>query len=174
MRSVVWTLWRLGMKRRPHAPSIYSDLKSVYGDLVDDGLKEHKGLTQTLTADPARQLDPLDGYVLSYCKLWLRSRDSALAVDHFEAEINLLVGLLLPLWGAAAIFFPAQGASWGLGALGVALIANLAIVSLVRDRQRDELFQAVKHFRFAQWFSERTQPVAATGRKPQSEPTGEE
>lgn len=94
-----------------------------------------------------------DFYIREYCKLWLRTRAPALSTDGMEAEINMIIGFVIPVFLGivpSLAFLPSRF-GW-LAAIGAALVCLLIgarlffNINAVRCQETEE---AVANFLFA-------------------------
>lgn len=93
-------------------------------------------------------------WVREYCKLWLRIHQPALAIDHMEAGINLLVALFAPL--ALGVWVAISWLGLAIGGVILAsalLICALGVIPLANHMRRHETWTAIRNFVLAQWFS---------------------
>jgi hypothetical protein len=177
-RSITWSIWSFFNRRRPFltGQGIIEDLAYVYGydavrKIVDAYPALRAGICrvdqnwneidereiekdQAVTApenELRRTFDPPHRYLLSFCKLWLASKQPVFSIDQFENEINVLLVLVIPVWLTPGIALRAGGLDWFGVVFALALGTTAVIFWLTHLKQRDELFQAVKHLLFAQW-----------------------
>jgi hypothetical protein len=104
--AATWVVW-LGLRHlapQAHGGALVAATQDAYGDeAVRTALAQHPGLRSALhMRGAAWSIESPDSFVLGYCKSWLRMHASSMAVDHFEAEINLLLGLVIPTGLAGA------------------------------------------------------------------------
>lgn len=108
-------------------------LRAVFGpETVESALIRHS-LSGSLK-EPSKLTDEEVDYIFVYCKVWLRSREPSLNVDHLEVEINLYLGLIPSIavaWFALARFLAAWELSNPSVGTVVLLVVSLAVSSWI-------------------------------------------
>jgi hypothetical protein len=90
-----------------------------------------KGELQIALSNRPKLPRPPEFYIREYCKLWLRAKAPSLATDDMEAEINIVMGLVLPIALASLTAFVVVDKVYGI------LLACLCFVfALFLDRWR--------------------------------------
>lgn len=176
-RSISWAIWSYFNRRPPFLPAsgVLRDLRDIYGSEAVNtqferflpvragvALLEGTEGSDAPRGHQSRTFDPPHRYLLSYCKLWLQSHHPIFAPDHFEGEINILLALLVPIWVTNALGARAGG-FWILVTVCATGMASVVLFWFTHLKQRDELFQAVKHFLFAQWLDPNEHPRSTSG-----------
>lgn len=157
-RNTAWFGWANVLNRWARFSTkrgLLDDVNTFYSvPQVQAVLDKHPALSASLTHSPKSDreaFDPPHRYPLAYCKLWLIRYAPEFSVRHFEPEINLLVGLLIPILGLAFVATRAAGFVWGAVAFVFAIAVDCVFLFFVHRRQREELFQALSHFLIAHW-----------------------
>jgi hypothetical protein len=146
-------------KRFPNGPEVRSRFEAEHGpEEVERALAPHPALRNALDK---KDHDPF----FQYAKLWLRHRRPQLAVEHHEAEINFLIAIQVPLFFAAFVALRQAGLVWFFVALSAALVLIGILFLKALNRSRDETFDVMRNFLFAQWYGE------AGGAQTRSAPT---
>jgi hypothetical protein len=135
-------------KRFPGGPEVRSRFEREHGTQeVERALEQHPALRYALRRTDH---DPF----FQYAKLWLRHCRPQLAVEHHEAEINFLVAIQAPLFVAAFVVWRQVGLFAFFVALASALLLAVVLISKALNRSRDESFDVMRNFLFAQWYAE--------------------
>jgi hypothetical protein len=152
-------------RRFPTGPEVRERFVSEHGaEEVERALGGHPALEYALRK---RAHDPF----FQYAKLWLRHCRPQLAVEHHEAEINFLVAIQAPLLAAAFVVWRQVGLNAFFLALVLVLILAGILIRKAMNRSRDESFDVMRNFLFAQWYAESGRP-AATPPTPTAAPEG--
>lgn len=155
--STAWLRRRWRPTRR--VSRILKQLRIVYGARqVDNVIARHKVFRLVRHENDFAEQDlprPPDFYIREYCKLWLRTMVPALSTEYMEVEINLAIGLVIPIFLAVIpcmVFLPNL---FGpvvtvITAVAIGLIAFRMLYSIngVRCQETEE---AVLNFLFAHW-----------------------
>ena len=147
-RTLAFSLYRR-MSGFTDGAALVGSLRNTFGEShVERAIEVHPPLRVALGKKSS-------GEIVAYAKLWLRERRPILAVDHFEYEINFLVGLAPPL-----VLLPVIAArlatewSWRVSVLAALPGFAFAWLALMRAVQlgTHESHDVVRNLIFAQWF----------------------
>jgi len=148
-RMLAWFLFNLYRKTRfPSGITVRQRFVDEHGEpAVARALAAHDALRHAL------QGQEHDAF-FQYAKLWLRQTRPQLAVEHHESEINFLVAIEGPLLGAAFVAWRQAGWIWSLPALATACSLMFLLFRKGLARSKDETFDVMRNFLFAQWYAE--------------------
>jgi hypothetical protein len=147
-RMLAWFAFeRLRKTRFPSGAEVRRRFVDEHGaEPVERALAGHDALRHALAGTTH------DAF-FQYAKLWLRQNRPQLAVEQHEAEINFLVSIQVPLLLAVAVAWR-HGAIPGVVALLVAPALMVFLGRKALGRSRDETFDVMRNFLFAQWYAE--------------------
>lgn len=159
-------LWlRKGWRPKRRLPAIYADVCRVHGsDKVDAVTANYPVFRLATGGTDSTSLPRMpESYVREYCKQWLRLRAPSLNTEGMEIEINMVMGLVLPV-ALASIVFLSFLSGWLSFALAAASVAAAAFLMYRITWARDiETEQAMTNFLFAHWEGLATMPAATRG-----------
>ncbi len=144
-------LWT-GMRPTRGLDRILDQIRAVHGSEVDKVLSRYAIFERATDPAIARRLPRRsESYVREFCKLWLSVKAPNLSTEGIEIEINMDLGLVLPLLLAGFIFvFLVGGAPaviLGLILFGFALL-RLYRITWARNIETE---LAIFNFVFAHW-----------------------
>lgn len=153
--AATWVCWFFVRHLIPHpnGAALYGSVRRLSGvPQVRAVLARHPALEKALNS-PIRKwaIDTPDKFVLEYCKGWLRKESPTSGVDHFELEINLLLGLVIPV-ALGGFFAVHTGVPIYVG-LPAAAIIIVGLGAAAMHRQRQELRHALRNFMFEQFYA---------------------
>ncbi len=169
MRDIAFALSDLWL-HRGWPPSrglarIFRQIRFVYGrDKVDEvGRSYHVFKLAYGELDTSNLPRQDDSYVREFCKEWLKLNLPNLNTEGLEIEINMVIGLILPIALASMVFIAYL--AWPLASLFTAMSLAAAIFMMYRIiRARDiETEQAIVNFLFVHWEKESPQQIPPPG-----------
>jgi hypothetical protein len=134
---------------------IFAEIRRVYGpDKVDEvaakyevfRLASGKGSAPTLPRPP-------ENYVREFCKDWLRVKVPSLHTEGLEVEINMVLGLVLPVALASIIAISVIGGVVGMIFALVAAGAAVFMMYRITWARNIETEHAIINFLLAHWES---------------------
>jgi len=132
---------------------IFEQIRMLYGNEQVDGIARKHAVFRLAYGelDVSRLARSPESYVREYCKQWLRLRAPTLNTEGLEIEINMVMGLVLPVALAAAVF-PLMNKNVLGGALAIAsLLAAIFMMYRITWARNIETEQAIVNFLFAHW-----------------------
>jgi hypothetical protein len=143
---------RKGWPPTRRLPSIYLQIRDVYGAEHVDPLTRRYPVFRLANGelDPSSLPRLPDTYVREFCKQWLRLKAPGLNTEGLEVEINMVLGLVMPV-ALSAFVLPAFLNAW----LGKAILALLSLAAAafmmyrVNWARTIETEQAITNFLFA-------------------------
>jgi hypothetical protein len=132
---------------------IYKQIRIVYGEKkVDDVVRDYGVFVLvSATGSTARLPRMPESYVREFCKQWLRVNAPILNTEGLEIEINMLMGLVVPmaLFSTVAVCFVGGWLGIALAALSIA--AAVFMMYRINWARNIETEQAIVNFLFAHW-----------------------
>jgi hypothetical protein len=156
-RDISFALSDLWLRRAwpPARPlsKIFEQIKLLYGDeQVNAIVRKHSVFRLAYSEiDVSRLARAPDSYVREYCKQWLRLNYPSLNTEGLEIEINMVIGLVLPLALAAAVFLVITKATLGIVLAIASLLSAGFMMYRITWARNIETEQAIVNFLFAHW-----------------------
>jgi hypothetical protein len=133
--------------------TMFQQIQLVYGRHEVDAVAKNYhvfGLAYgEIDAMPLPRLN--EAYVREYCKQWLRVNAPELNTEGLEIEINMVVGLVLPVALASIVLWIELGGLLGLIVGILALIAAAFMMYRITWSRNVETELAIVNFLFAHW-----------------------
>jgi hypothetical protein len=156
-RDIAFAISDLWLRRqwRPtrKLSDIYKQIRIVYGEeKVDDVAAGYSVFRLVSTTGSINRLPRMpESYVREFCKQWLRVKAPALNTEGLEIEINMLMGLVVPiaLFSTVGICFIGSWLGIALAALSIA--AATFMMYRINWARNIETEQAIVNFLFAHW-----------------------
>jgi hypothetical protein len=154
------TAWlRRGWPPNRRASIILGQLRTIHGpERVDTVIANHPvfDLARRENDSAVRALPrPSDFYIREYCKLWLRMKAPSLSTEHMEVEINLVMGLVLPILLAVipcVLLLPDFAGPIVAGcAVVFVLLIDFRFFYNINSVRCQETEEAILNFLFAHW-----------------------
>lgn len=144
--------------RREWRPSrtlskIYAEIRLVYGDDKVDEVTAKYNVFGLARGDVDASSLPRMGesYVREFCKQWLRMRVPNLNTEGLEIEINMVMGLVVPVALASTVFLSFLGSWLGIALAFVSIAAATFMMYRINWARTLETEQAIVNFLFAHW-----------------------
>jgi hypothetical protein len=134
-------------------PQIFNQIKLLYGeDEVDAIARKHNVFRLAYgEVEVSRLQRAPESYVRGYCKQWLRLNCPALNTEGLEIEINMVMGLVLPLALAAGVLLIVIKGALGIVAAIAILLAATFMMYRITWSRNIETEKAIVNFLFAHW-----------------------
>jgi hypothetical protein len=134
-------------------PEIFGQIRLLYGDDQVDGITRDYRVFRLAYGelDTSRLARSPESYVREYCKQWLGIKAPVLNTEGLEIEINMVMGLVLPVTLAAAVFPLMDKNALGIGLAIASLLAALFMMYRITWARNIETEQAIVNFLFAHW-----------------------
>jgi len=148
---------------------IFLQVQHVYGQAQVDKIAAEYPVFRLATNDPDGFSIPRspESYVREFCKLWLRTRAPNLSTEGIEIDINMDIGLVLPIAAASLVFFFTLGGLVGISLSVIFIAASVFRLYRINWARNLETEQAIVNFLFAHWEDLTTSPQSeGTGSKP--------
>jgi hypothetical protein len=104
-------------------------------------------------------------YIREYCKLWLRVRAPTLATDDIEAEINVVMGLVMPIFLVGIIGIFIMDLKFAIPMLVGVCGTSFYLLHKINGTRSLETEHAIVSFLFAHWEKLAEQPNKGSGRE---------
>jgi hypothetical protein len=156
-RDVAFAISDLWLRRevRPARTvvEIYEQIRRVYGAEKVDGITASYPVFRLASGEvDASSLPRLpDTYVREFCKQWLRLRVPSLNTEGLETEINMVMGLVVPVALSALWFFLLLQGGLRLVVTLAALAAATLLMYRINWARTIETEQVIVNFLFAHW-----------------------
>jgi hypothetical protein len=141
--------------------AIYAEIRHVYGDLKVKEVTDEYGVFGLASGDDSLVRRMPESYVREFCKQWLKLRAPSLNTEGLEIEINMEMGLVMPVALAGTVFLWLPGKLLGIvlacGSIAAAWFMMYRI-SWARDFETE---QSIVNFLFAHWEGLSTGTIAA-------------
>lgn len=147
-------LWlRKGWRPTRKLSVIYADIRRVHGDSKVDDIAANYPVFRLATSGvgPAPLPRLPDSYVREFCKQWLRLRAPSLNTEGLEIEINMVIGLVIPVALASAVFLGFVSGWLCFVLAGASLAAATFMMYRIVWARTIETEQAMTNFLFAHW-----------------------
>jgi hypothetical protein len=133
--------------------AIFQQIQLLYGHReVDSVTKSYSVFRLAYGEVDALLLPRLDeSYVREYCKQWLRLKSPELNTEGLEIEINMVMGLVLPVALGAVVLLIELGGVFGLIVSILTLLAALFMMYRITWSRNVESELAIVNFLFAHW-----------------------
>jgi hypothetical protein len=132
---------------------IYAQIRRVYGaenvDPVTDQYPVFKLAKGEIDGISLPRLP--DSYVREFCKQWLRLKGPSLNTEALEIEINMVMGLVVPLTLSAVWLFVFLAGPLRVVAALAALAAAMLLMYRINWARTLETEQVIVNFLFAHW-----------------------
>jgi hypothetical protein len=131
--------------------AICDEIRRVYGEFEVDEVTGEYNVFGLANGDDSLVRRTPESYVREFCKQWLRLRAPSLNTEGLEIEINMEMGLVMPVALAAAVFlwFPGRYLGFTLASVSIAAAAFMMYrINWARDYETE---QAIVNFLFAHW-----------------------
>ncbi|MDB5637853.1 MAG: hypothetical protein JWP51_2761 [Bradyrhizobium sp.] len=134
-------------------PVIFEQIRLLYGDEQVDGITRHHPVFRLAYGelDGSRLARSPESCVREYCKQWLRLKAPILNTEGLEIETNMVMGLVLPVAFAAAVFPLMNKNVLGVGLAIASLLAAIFMMYRITWARNIETEQAIVNFLFAHW-----------------------
>lgn len=141
--------------------AIYHEIRHVYGDLRVNEVTDKYSVFKLGSDDDSFLRRTSETYVREFCKQWLRLRVPSLNTEGLETEINMEMGLVIPVALAAAVFLWFPGRSLGIALASVSIAAAGFMMYRINWARDFETEQAIVNFLFAHWEESRLTSIGA-------------
>jgi hypothetical protein len=156
-RDIGFAMSDLGMKY--HLPPartlnvILSQIRDVFGrSEVDSVISTYPVFKLCDGAAGGLRLPRMvDSYVREFCKKWLQVKEPRLNTEGMETEINMVIGLLVPIALSSVVLGSSVGGLLGLLLACIVLLAFVLMLYRVNWARDVETEQAITNFVFAHW-----------------------
>jgi hypothetical protein len=156
-RDVAFAISDLWLRRKwPPARTIskiFSQIRLLYGEnKVDEIARKHSVFRLAYGEVDESQLPRSpEAYVREYCKQWLRLKAPNLNTEGLEIEINMVVGLVLPVAFASLVFVLLLKNVLGIALAIASVLAAILLMYRITWARNVETEQAIVNFLFAHW-----------------------
>jgi hypothetical protein len=132
---------------------IFEQIRLVYGDEKVDEIARKYGVFRLAYGelDVSRLQRAPESYVREYCKQWLRLKAPMLNTEGLEIEINMVMGLVLPVAFAAGVFLVILKSELSIVLAIASLLAAIFMMYRITWARNIETEQAIVNFLFAHW-----------------------
>jgi hypothetical protein len=132
---------------------IYEQIRTVYGDKkVDDIVADYSVFRLVRpTGSMARLPRMPESYVREFCKQWLRVNAPTLNTEGLEIEINMSMGLVVPIALFSTVVICFIGSWLGIALAVLSIAAAAFMMYRINWARNIETEQAIVNFLFAHW-----------------------
>jgi hypothetical protein len=132
---------------------IYKQIRIVYGEKKVDDVARDYGVFALVSATGsiARLPRMPESYVREFCKQWLRVNAPALNTEGLEIEINMLMGLVVPMALFSTVAICLVGGWLGIALAALSIAAAVFMMYRINWARNIETEQAIVNFLFAHW-----------------------
>jgi|GraSoiStandDraft_16_1057320.scaffolds.fasta_scaffold346593_2 hypothetical protein len=156
-RDIAFAISDLWLRRqwRPtrKLSDIYEQIRMVYGgkkvDHIAAGYRVFRLVSATGGMDRLPRMP--ESYVREFCKQWLRVNAPALNTEGLEIEINMLMGLVVPMALFSTVVICFVGSWVGIALAVLSIAAAVFMMYRINWARNIETEQAIVNFLFAHW-----------------------
>jgi hypothetical protein len=132
---------------------IYKQIRMVYGEERVDNTVADYGVFRLVSATGSMDRLPRmpESYVREFCKQWLRMKAPALNTEGLEIEINMLMGLVVPIALFSTVVICFIGSWLGIALAALSIAAAAFMMYRINWARNIETEQAIVNFLFAHW-----------------------
>jgi hypothetical protein len=132
---------------------VYDSIRRVYGDTKVDDVARRYPVFRLATGDVDSTSLPRmpESYVREFCKQWLRVNVPSLNTEGLEIEINLVMGLVMPVALASIVFLSFFGLRLAIPLAVVSVAAATFLMYRINWARNIETEQSILNFLFAHW-----------------------
>jgi len=134
---------------------IYAEIRRAYGDDKVNEVAAQYNVFRLASGEVDGSLLPRmpETYVREFCKQWLRLNVPSLNTEGLEIEINMVMGLVMPVALASIVFLSFVGGWLGIALAFVSIAAATFMMYRITWARNIETEQAIVNFLFAHWES---------------------
>ena len=156
-RDIAFALSDLGIRRRwrpvRRLAQVYAEIRQVYGDrkVTEVTTKYHVFRLAGREMEDVSLPRALESYVREFCKQWLRARVPSLNTEGLEIEINMVMGLVMPVALFSIVLLAFLGSWLGVPLAVLSIAAAVYLLYRINWARNLETEQAIVNFLFAHW-----------------------
>ena len=134
-------------------PTIFAQIRLLYGDNNVDTITQRFSVFRLAYGEDIDTTLPRspDSYVREFCKLWLSVKAPALNTEGLEIEINMVMGLVLPVLLSAVVFVVLFRNVGGAILAIVSVLSAMFMMYRITWSRNIETELAIVNFLFAHW-----------------------
>lgn len=132
---------------------IFREIKYLYNDDKVDQIARQYSVFRLAYGNIDVQPLPRspDSYVREFCKQWLKVKAPLLNTEGLEIEINMVIGLVIPVALSSLVFISHMKDAVGIGIAVVSILAATLMIYRITWARDLETEQAIVNFLFAHW-----------------------